>query len=80
MCFVRNGVGVVLLGFADVRPSSSIFLVKASTARWLVKIMPPYFLRVLGVLLNAPDAKRDRTWVRFSEWKRCSRTGMKVGV
>lgn len=56
---------------------------KPSTARWLVKIMPPYLGPVglvLSEALNAPVVKRERTWDRFLELKRCSRTGTKVGV
>lgn len=78
----------------DVRPFCSIISAKASTARWLVNIMPPYFfLHTLASLdplsdvvvvvvsvLKAPDAKSSRTLARFSVWKRCSRTGMKEGV
>jgi hypothetical protein len=54
---------------------------KPSTARWLVKIMPPYLGQLSEALeSNAPEAKRERTCARFSVWKRCSRTGMKDGV
>lgn len=62
--------------------SSSIICAKPSTARWLVKISPPYF-RGVGTLLldvNAPVLNWSRTWVRLCFRKRCSRTGMKVGV
>lgn len=78
------GVGVSVGCWVLYVPSfsSSIICAKPSTARWLVKISPPYF-RGVGTLLldvNAPVLNWSRTWVRLCFRKRCSRTGMKVGV
>lgn len=67
---------LVLLGLST--SSSATTFAKPSTARWLVKIIPPY--RASGVLPSFPSARRERTVARFSTLDLCSRTGTKVHV
>lgn len=52
---------------------------KASTARWLVKISPPYFRPGQGRGWSDPFSKRDLMPCRFLWLKLWLRTGMKVG-
>lgn len=66
--------------------SSASTLPKPSTARWLVKIRPPYF-RAWCLSLSwdwggrrAPEVKSARMERSLSVWKLCERTGMKVGL
>ena len=51
---------------------------KASTARWEVNIIPPYFLSFPTPICLF--SRRERNGERPSERSVCSRTGMNVGV
>lgn len=62
----------------SIPPTSSTTFANPSTALWLVKIIPPYFLSDPG--FNSPDSKSSLTVSRLVLLNWCSRTGMKAGL
>lgn len=63
-------------------PTSLTTRSKASTARWLVKIRPPY--RVLSAARrdapSLPSVSRRRSVCRLAVWKVCESTGTNCGA